>query len=756
VRVHWTEEAASKVTPWGRRRPGAPPRPSRRRTWDRLRGRFLRRREDLERYDAVDLDVVRAALPAFEDERVPDALTPEVWAAARLGAAFRRTPGEAIAFGLSFGIEEAVELWIAASGLQMHYGVGRIVFEERRGPLRADRRLRRALTHADDATYEAARARVQPWWDDDLGRQELLAVFPEEREWALALLERQPRNAPSAARTLLRSALPSSKAKELAHRAPRHDVPFLDLLARHGPAWVLPMLLHGQDDGPLRNHEEDLRPLSIVEAPAVARAMVGSLGSGALARWATEYALRFPGACRAPLERAARGKGRAASRATEVLALVRRADDRGAARVEGRFGTLGFSNALLAPPVDGDGVPSSPRRVEALLDAMRRQDPDAAATHRATLDAETLDRFVLDVAYCWHAGRRRARDRWMWDQLARFAAGSTWQAASFGVGVDLLDVLERAGTPAARLELARIADGGRRWASAALTALGDEPEADLDLGLDGDGGAWVDYGARRFRVGFRLRGGGALAPFVTSEAGRPYRSLPRAAKADDPAAALRSQTRWRRLKKDMELWLRRQTVALERALREGRRWPWARFRERYVDSALGPGLITGLVLDVDGRLARLEGRSLVDLEGRSVDAGSVAIAHPRALAGVARRWAEDLADHRLVPLLRQLDREPPRPPSEQERARYRLLRESAGRLPRADLAASLVALGGSPEPGGIRLPLADDDEARIRIDLAPRGATVALELESFRRPRLTFGDLPTEEVTRALEAADAR
>jgi hypothetical protein len=288
----------------------------------------------------------------------------------------------------------------------------------------------------------------------------------------------------------------------------------------------------------------------------------------------------------------------------------------------------------------------------------------------------------------------------MWDQLARFAAGSTWQAASFGGRGSISSTSWSApaprGAPRARPYRGRRTPLGQRRP--------DRP------GRRARGRPRPRPRRRRPRVG-GLRGaalpgwGSACAargprPLRDLGGGTPVPQPARAAKADDPAAALRSQTRWRRLKKDMELWLRRQTVALERALREGPALavgplPGALRRQR---ARPRPHHRSSSSTSTVAWPAWRAGAWSTSRDGASMP-GPWPSRTPAPSPGWRARWAEDLADHRLVPLLRQLDREPPRPASEQERARYRLLRSrrggSEGRPRRV-----LVALGGSPRAGG--------------------------------------------------------
>lgn len=145
-----------------------------------------------------------------------------------------------------------------------------------------------------------------------------------------------------------------------------------------------------------------------------------------------------------------------------------------------------------------------------------------------------------------------------------------------------LDVLAEIGTDVALMHLNGIAQkvkfsglkqraGEKIELVAAKLGLTAEQLADRlvpDLGLAEDGTMVLDYGPRRFVVGFDE----ALRPTVSDEDGTRRKSLPKPGAKDDPDLATAAYQRFSALKKDVRTLASDQITRLERAMVAGRRW----------------------------------------------------------------------------------------------------------------------------------------------------------------------------------------
>ncbi|MGC4116152.1 MAG: DUF4132 domain-containing protein [Myxococcales bacterium] len=183
-----------------------------------------------------------------------------------------------------------------------------------------------------------------------------------------------------------------------------------------------------------------------------------------------------------------------------------------------------------------------------------------------------------------------------------------------------------------------------------------------DLGLDADGSRVLDFGPRRFRVGFDE----ALRPFVLDSDGHRLDELPKPAKADDPATAAAASETWKALKKDVRSIATDQVLRLERAMCAQRRWSAGSWRALLLDHPLLTHLVRRLVWgvfdskgDLGGSFRVAEDRSLAGpkdsvfpLPGDAV----VGIAHPLELGDSAEPWSRLFADYQLLQPFPQLGR----------------------------------------------------------------------------------------------------
>src|SRR5690606_4290495 len=141
-------------------------------------------------------------------------------------------------------------------------------------------------------------------------------------------------------------------------------------------------------------------------------------------------------------------------------------------------------------------------------------------------------------------------------------------------------------------------------AIAAARQLGPDELADRlvpRLGLDDDGAMILDYGPRRFVVGFDEE----LRPTVRDEGGAPRKTLPKPSKRDDPRKAPEAERRYKALTKAVRTIAKAEVTRLERALASERRWSASDFRAFVVGHPLLVHVARRLVWGryVDGALA---------------------------------------------------------------------------------------------------------------------------------------------------------
>ncbi|MEV7026812.1 DUF4132 domain-containing protein, partial [Kitasatospora sp. NPDC093558] len=182
-----------------------------------------------------------------------------------------------------------------------------------------------------------------------------------------------------------------------------------------------------------------------------------------------------------------------------------------------------------------------------------------------------------------------------------------------------------------------------------------------DLGLDADGTTVVDYGPRRFTVGFDEQ----LRPFVLDEDGKRRKDLPAPGVRDDQELAPAERKRFVALKKDVRTIASDQVRRLEAAMVAGRTWTAAEFRELFVGHPLVWHLVRRLVWLADGtegvitafRVA--EDRTFADVEDDEFtlpDDATVRLAHPLHLGEALAAWSELFADYEILQPFPQLGR----------------------------------------------------------------------------------------------------
>ncbi|MGI5163268.1 DUF4132 domain-containing protein [Spirillospora sp. CA-253888] len=296
-----------------------------------------------------------------------------------------------------------------------------------------------------------------------------------------------------------------------------------------------------------------------------------------------------------------------------------------------------------------------------------------------------------------------------------------------------------------------------------------------DFGLDADGGMVLDYGPRRFTVGFDEQ----LKPYVLDETGKLRKALPKPGAKDDEELATASYKRFAALKKDVRTSATAQIRRLESAMTAGRRWTPEEFRTYFVGHPLVWHIARRLVWlawegerGVPFRIA--EDRTFADVDDDAFplpEHAEIGIAHPLHLGDTAKAWAEVFADYEILQPFPQLGR-PVHTLTGAERASGRLERFEGISVPVGRL-LSLERYGweravpqdagiepwiSKPLPGGLRLELslnpgiivgmvAEYAEQTIesawltdRLGLHWRGA----------EPRHTFAELDPVTVSEAL------
>ncbi|GAA3193612.1 hypothetical protein GCM10010468_02990 [Actinocorallia longicatena] len=177
-----------------------------------------------------------------------------------------------------------------------------------------------------------------------------------------------------------------------------------------------------------------------------------------------------------------------------------------------------------------------------------------------------------------------------------------------------------------------------------------------DFGLEPDGALTLDYGPRRFRVGFDEQ----LRPYVLDGDGKRRKDLPAPGVKDDPELAPEAKKRFAQMKKDVRTVAADQIRRLEQAMVDRRSWPVAEFRELLAGHPLLRHLVRRLVWTDGGTAFRVaEDGTLADAGDTALtlpDSATVRIAHPLDLGGALPAWSGLFADYELLQPFPQLGR----------------------------------------------------------------------------------------------------
>lgn len=178
------------------------------------------------------------------------------------------------------------------------------------------------------------------------------------------------------------------------------------------------------------------------------------------------------------------------------------------------------------------------------------------------------------------------------------------------------------------------------------------------LSLDEHGTMTLDFGARKFTVGFDE----LLRPFVRDASGVRLAGLPHAASADDAQKAEHAAEQWKHLKAEVHTIGGEQAHRLERAMCAERHWTAAAFATHLVKHPLLGHLARRLVYGTTDKTFRIaEDGSYADADERAIvvdEKARVVIVHPATLEDATReRWRQILDDYQIMQPFPQLARE---------------------------------------------------------------------------------------------------
>jgi hypothetical protein len=332
--------------------------------------------------------------------------------------------------------------------------------------------------------------------------------------------------------------------------------------------------------------------------------------------------------------------------------------------------------------------------------------PDLADVERAC-DPESLAAFSWAVFERWEAAGHPARDGWALTQLGLLGGDEAarrltpliraWPGQSRHRNAAAgLDVLAEIGTDVALLHLHGISQKLRFTALkerarqkidqiAGGLGLTEDELADRlvpDLGLDAAGTLVLDYGPRRFTVGFDEQ----LRPYVLDDAGRPRKALPKPGAKDDPDLAPAAHKRFAALRKDVRAVAAGQVRRLESAMVQRRSWALPDFQRLLAGHPLLRHIVRRLVwLTGDGTAFRVaEDGTLADSADDALvldGAARVRVAHRLDLAaGDLAAWTQVFGDYEIAQPFPQLDR-PVYALGEEERRTGRLARFDGATVP---------------------------------------------------------------------------
>ncbi|GIJ60751.1 DUF4132 domain-containing protein [Virgisporangium aurantiacum] len=349
----------------------------------------------------------------------------------------------------------------------------------------------------------------------------------------------------------------------------------------------------------------------------------------------------------------------------------------------------GWIDARLLPPVPlrgGDGVlpPDAVGHIVTMLAMSRPDDPYAGIdVVTNTCDPAALADLGWALFERWLEADAPSADGWVLPALGLIGDDETvrrlapliraWPGeGGHARAVVGLDALRAIGTDVALMHLYGISEtvkfaGLRDKARERIAEIADDlglSAAELadrlvpDFGLDGDGGMVLDFGPRRFTVGFDEQ----LKPYVVDGSGKRRANLPKPGAGDDPGLAPAAAKRFAALRKDVRTAAGDQLRRLERAMVSGRRWSAGDFATYLAGHPLVRHIVRRLVwtTDTGGSFRVAEDGTYADASDDTYalppDA-SVAVAHPVGLGPATKAWAEVFTDYEILQPFPQLGRE---------------------------------------------------------------------------------------------------
>jgi hypothetical protein len=302
-------------------------------------------------------------------------------------------------------------------------------------------------------------------------------------------------------------------------------------------------------------------------------------------------------------------------------------------------------------------------------------------------DPASLAAFAWALFQNWVAAEFPSKENWAFDALRWFGDDETVRRLSPMIrawpgegghqrAVTGLDVLTAIGGDTALMHLYGISQkakfkGLKERAVDRVTDIAEELGLTAeqlgdrlvpDLGLDGAGSLVLDYGARRFTVGFDEQ----LKPYVADEAGKRLKALPKPGAKDDAELAPAAYQRFSGLKKDVRTLASDQIARLELAMTAQRRWTAQEFSEYFVKHPLLRHIVRRLVWGTfaeDGSFQTAfrvaEDLTFADVSEDEYDlpeGASVGIAHPLQLGDDLAAWSEVFADYEILQPFAQLGR----------------------------------------------------------------------------------------------------
>ncbi|MFI5839352.1 DUF4132 domain-containing protein [Catenuloplanes sp. NPDC051500] len=350
-----------------------------------------------------------------------------------------------------------------------------------------------------------------------------------------------------------------------------------------------------------------------------------------------------------------------------------------------------WADAALLPRLRtaGGALPADAvRHVLTMLALSRLSEPyPGLDLVRGVVDRRGLGEFAWALFRRWQAAGMPSKESWAFEALAHFGDDEVvrdltpviraWPGeGGHARAVTGLEILSAIGSDVALMHLHGIAqkakfkglkDRATEKMAEVAAALELRPEqlADRllpDFGLDGNGSLTLDYGPRRFVVGFDEQ----LKPFVAEESGRRLKALPKPGARDDAEMAPEAYRRFSGLKKDVRTVGGDQVRRLEQSMVTGRRWTGLELTRYLVGHPLLVHIVRRVVWGVyeKGELAGTfrvaEDRSFADVDDAPVtvaDDALVGVVHPMTLGSALPAWSGVFADYEILQPFPQLGRE---------------------------------------------------------------------------------------------------